>query len=166
MVLQQPEVRLPGNTFWIMAGEKSATLNCAWLAEQGITVPASHVYQAPMYGKCDGIELADPVLLETLQQLRPAHIVVTLGGGTQESLGLFLRKHLQFAPGIHCIGAAIAFLSGDQAPIPMWADRLYLGWLLRVIAAPNLYGPRYWAARKLFQLMLRYGASLPPILCR
>ncbi len=162
LLLQQPDVRPAGRTFWIMAGERSAARNLAWLRGQGIAVPESHVYNAPTYGPSDRAELEDAVLLERLQHERPRHIVVTLGGGTQERLGLFLRKRLGYTPGIHCTGAAIAFLSGDQAAIPVWADRLYLGWLLRVIDAPRSYGPRYWAARKLFELMVRYGASLPP----
>lgn len=161
-LLQRPEVREPGRTFWIMAGERSAELNLAWLASQGIAVPESHVYNAPMYAAHGG-PLADPGLLAKLEQLRPAHVVVTVGGGTQERLGLYLRKELAYVPGIHCIGAAIAFLSGDQAAIPVWADRFYLGWLLRVADDPKRYGPRYWGARKLMQLMLRYGANLPPV---
>ena len=160
-LLRRPEVRVPGSTFWIMAGERSAALNLAWLKEQGVAVPESHVYHAPMYGAGDAAGLEDPDLLDRLDRLRPAHIVVTIGGGTQEQLGLYLRDQLRYTPGIHCIGAAIAFLSGDQAAIPVWADRLYLGWLLRVVDEPKRYGPRYWGARKLLQLMLRYGADLP-----
>ena len=161
-LLEQPQVRAEGSTFWIMAGQQSAARNLAWLTGQGVAIPETHVYHAPMYGAVDGADLEDPVLLERLQQLRPQHIVVTIGGGTQERLGLYLRRRLPYTPGIHCIGAAIAFLSGDQTAIPVWADRMYLGWLLRVVASPARYGPRYWAARKLLQLMVRYGRNLPP----
>jgi UDP-N-acetyl-D-mannosaminuronic acid transferase (WecB/TagA/CpsF family) len=52
--------------------------------------------------------------------------------GVQERLGYALRKQLSYKPAILCLGAAIAFLSGGQANIPNWADRLMLGWL-RVI---------------------------------
>jgi N-acetylglucosaminyldiphosphoundecaprenol N-acetyl-beta-D-mannosaminyltransferase len=161
-LLHRPEVRAEGSTFWIMAGQKSAATNLAWLAEQGIAVPQSHLYNAPMYGQTNGAKLEDSVLLEGLEQLRPQHIVITIGGGTQERLGLYLRRRLSYVPGIHCIGAAIAFLSGDQAAIPVWADKMYLGWLLRVLESPGRYGPRYWGARKLLQLMVRYGRNLPP----
>ena len=161
-LLERPEVRAPGATVWIMAGERSAALNLAWLKQQGISVPDTHVYQAPIYAQGPGSALEDAELLEVLHRLRPANIIVTLGGGTQERLGLYLRKELQYVPGVHCIGAAIAFLSGDQAAIPEWADRLYLGWLLRIADEPRRYGPRYWAARTLLQLMMRYGAALPP----
>ena len=163
-LLERPELRAPGSTFWIMAGHRSAELNLAWLKKQGVTVPATHVYEAPLYPSGDGLDLNDPELLAKLHEVRPEHIVVTLGGGTQERLGLYLRQQLDYKPGIHCIGAAIAFLSGDQAAIPVWADRRYLGWLLRVMDEPSRYGPRYWGARKLLQLMLRFGSALPPLL--
>ena len=158
-LLRQPDVRVPGNTFWIMASETSAARNLAWLRKQGIEVPADCVYLAPMYGG----EIADEPLLKKLEQLRPGHIVVTVGGGTQERLGLYLKRHLSYRPAIHCIGAAIAFLSGDQVHIPMWADRLYLGWLFRSLSEPKRYVPRYWDARKLLALMLRYRDRLPHI---
>jgi N-acetylglucosaminyldiphosphoundecaprenol N-acetyl-beta-D-mannosaminyltransferase len=86
---------------------------------------------------------------------------VSIGGGTQERLGLYLRRELNCKPSIHCIGAAIAFLSGDQVLIPRWADRMYLGWLFRCLSDPRRYMPRYWDARKLFSLMVRYGSSSP-----
>ena len=162
-LLQRPEVRAPGSTVWIMAGRQSTALNLAWLARQGVEVPATHVYVAPDYGPPDGSELSDPALLSMVAHLRPAHVVVTVGGGTQERLGLFLRAELDYAPGIHCIGAAIAFLSGDQAAIPVWADHFYLGWLLRVLDDPKKFGPRYWSARGLLRLMLRYRHRLPPL---
>jgi hypothetical protein len=107
--------------------------------------------------------LSDPALLDLIDRLRPRHIVVTIGGGTQERLGLFLKRNLPYRPAIHCIGAAIAFLSGDQVRIPVWADKYYLGWLLRSISEPKRYIPRYWNARKLLPLMLRHRSQLPTL---
>ena len=115
---------------------------------------------APVYGK----SISDPTLLKLIDERRPRHIVVTLGGGTQERLGLYLRGMLGCKPSIHCVGAAIAFLSGDQVFIPRWADRFYLGWLFRCLSDPRRYMPRYWDARKLLSLMVRYGSSLPDTL--
>ena len=34
-------------------------------------------------------------------------------------------------------------------------------WLFRCLSNPFRYMPRYWDARKLYSLMLRYGSSLP-----
>lgn len=156
-LLLLPEVRLPGNTFWIMAGPASTKTNLAWLHEQGIEVPAGCIYEAPMYGA----QIDDRALIEKIDQQRPMHIVITVGGGIQERLGLYLKRRLDYLPAMHCIGAAIAFLSGDQVRIPMWADRFYLGWLFRCFSAPARYIPRYWSARKLLPLMVRYGSRLP-----
>ncbi|WP_239462039.1 WecB/TagA/CpsF family glycosyltransferase [Occallatibacter savannae] len=156
-LLQLEDVRRPGNTFWIMAGAESASKNLAWLRSQGIEVPAECVYNAPMYGKT----IEDCQLLDTLGALRPRHIVVTVGGGTQERLGLYLKRNLGYLPAIHCIGAAIAFLSGDQVRIPNWADRLYLGWLFRCISSPRKFVPRYLAAPRLIPLLWRYRTELP-----
>jgi UDP-N-acetyl-D-mannosaminuronic acid transferase (WecB/TagA/CpsF family) len=145
-----------------MASTVSARRNLAWLAREGIEVPEECVYLAPVYrGAVD-----DPELLERLTRLQPQHIIITVGGGTQERLGLYLKRQLPFLPAIHCIGAAIAFLSGDQVHIPVWADKYYLGWLLRSLSDPKRYVPRYWDARHLFQLILRYRDALPPLIDR
>jgi N-acetylglucosaminyldiphosphoundecaprenol N-acetyl-beta-D-mannosaminyltransferase len=156
-LLRQPDLREPGNTLWIMASPVSAKCNRDWLVEQGIEIPADNVYMAPMYGK----EIQDDALIELVERTRPVHVVVTIGGGTQERLGLFLKRNASYLPAIHCIGAAIAFLSGDQVHIPVWADTFYLGWLFRSISEPSRYLPRYWGARKLFGLMARYRDRLP-----
>jgi UDP-N-acetyl-D-mannosaminuronic acid transferase (WecB/TagA/CpsF family) len=59
------------------------------------------------------------------------------------------------------MGAAIAFLSGDQVHIPVVVDQLGLGWLWRSVSNPKRFVPRYWDARHLVPLMLRYKDRLP-----
>ncbi|HWT66828.1 MAG TPA: WecB/TagA/CpsF family glycosyltransferase [Terracidiphilus sp.] len=156
-LLDKEDARRPGNVLWVMAGEASARKNLEWLAADGITVPEECVYLAPMYG--DPIE--DAALVERLQRLRPQHVVITVGGGTQERLGAYLKHALNYRPSLHCIGAAIAFLSGDQVRIPMWADKLYLGWFLRCLSSPRRYVPRYLTAPQLLPLLWRYRRNLP-----
>ncbi len=156
-LLKHDDIRAAG-TFWIMASPSSAARNVEWLRSEGIGVAKEDMYLAPIYS--DPIE--DVALLGQLRARRPRHIVVTLGGGTQERLGLYLKRNLDFAPAIHCTGAATAFLSGDQVYIPNWADKLYLGWLFRCFSDLKRYVPRYWSARKLLPLMLRYREALPP----
>jgi UDP-N-acetyl-D-mannosaminuronic acid transferase (WecB/TagA/CpsF family) len=155
----QPDVRQSGNTLWIMASPSSAATNLKWLAENGIAVDPEYIYIAPIYAS----QIADSDLLALLDRLRPQHVIVTLGGGTQERLGLYLKQNLAYLPSIHCIGAAIAFLSGDQADIPVWGDKFYLGWLFRCLYSPKRFIPRYWGARKLVALLLRYRDRLPPL---
>src|ERR1700692_378968 len=151
-LLLEPDLRQPGNTLWIMASPISAKRNLGWLKGQGIIIPEDNIYMAPIYGSGS---ISDPALLERLNRVRPQHVIVTIGGGTQERLGLYLKRNLDYCPAIHCIGAAIAFLSGDQVHIPVWADKFYLGWLFRSLAEPKRYIPRYWDARKLLAIMLR-----------
>jgi UDP-N-acetyl-D-mannosaminuronic acid transferase (WecB/TagA/CpsF family) len=158
-LLEMPDVREPGDTFWIMASPTSARRNLDWLTEQGIEVPEQNSYIAPVYGSV----IEDEPLLDQINRVRPKHVIVTVGGGTQERLGLYLKRNLSYLPAIHCIGAAIAFLSGDQVAIPIWADKLYLGWFFRCLSDPKRYLPRYWAARRLFSLMLRHGSELPAL---
>ena len=159
-LLLEPDIRQSGNTLWIMASPASAKRNLDWLAGQGITIPEDHIYMAPLYGNAP---IDDPALIDCLDRLRPQHVIVTIGGGTQERLGLYLKRNLAYRPAIHCIGAAIAFLSGDQVHIPVWADKFYLGWLFRSLAEPKRYVPRYWDARKLLAIMLRNRSRLPEL---
>jgi len=156
-LLLHPNVRRAGNCLWVMASAESSRRNLAWLTGQGIEVPAECVYLAPLYGPLP----ADPALLERLEQLRPQHVVLTVGGGVQEQLGWYIKQRVTFAPSIHCVGAAIAFLSGVQAHIPVWADRLYLGWLLRSVSNPARFLPRYWSARKLAGMLVRFRDRSP-----
>ncbi len=143
-LLLEPDVRRPGNTLWIMANPGSARLNLDWLARQGITVPENCIFMAPYYGAV----IDDVPLLGRLNRFRPQHVIITIGGGNQERLGLYLKRNLSYLPAIHCIGAAIAFLSGDQVHIPVWADKFYLGWLFRSLSEPKRYMPRYWGCLK------------------
>jgi exopolysaccharide biosynthesis WecB/TagA/CpsF family protein len=156
-LLTREDARRSGNVLWVMPGSHSARMNVKWLRKQGVSVPRNNIYIAPMYGN----EIEDESLLECIERLRPQHIVVTVGGGTQERLGLYLKEQLSYLPAIHCIGAAIGFLSGDQVHIPVWADRFYLGWLFRSLSQPKLFIPRYWHARKLYSLIRRYRDRLP-----
>lgn len=156
-LLKHDCLRKPNNAFWIMSSEASRERNLIWLKTEGITVEPQDVYVAPMYGET----IDDPILLEAIRSRAPRHIVVTIGGGTQERLGLYLKRNLDSRPAIHCLGAAIAFLSGDQVRIPVWADTLYLGWLFRCLSEPKRYISRYWGARKLLPMLLRYRDQLP-----
>ncbi len=158
-LLRDSEFRQAGATLYVMASVESARKNVAWLGSQGVPVNSDQVYIAPMYGN----DVTDPELLQRISALRPRHVVVTVGGGIQERLGLYIKRSLDYAPAIHCIGAAIAFRSGDQVNIPPLADRLALGWLLRCLWRPKSYVPRYWGARKLALMLYRYRAELPPM---
>jgi N-acetylglucosaminyldiphosphoundecaprenol N-acetyl-beta-D-mannosaminyltransferase len=157
VLLEQPEFHQSGSSFWIMPTAQAAQRNLAWLRNQGIAVTEDDIYLAPFYGKT----IDDPELLHRLNQRRPQHIILGLGGGTQEPLGFYLKQKLQYQPSIHGIGAAIGFLSGEQVRIPAWADDMGLGWLWRSLSSPSRYGARYWDARRLVPLLIRYKDKLP-----
>ena len=158
LLLAQPPLREPHATLWVMPNAASMTLNLAWLQDQGLPVTEDDCYLAPAY---DRAKITDPALLGILRQRRPRHVIMAIGGGVQEKLGADLLRQLDYRPAIHCTGAAIGFLSGDQVTIPMWADRLRLGWLFRCLDKPATFVPRYWASRKLLGLMIEYHGRLP-----
>ncbi len=90
-------------------------------------------------------------------------MVIAIKGGPQEKLGVYLRDHLSVRPAIHCIGAAIGFLTGDQVAIPDWADRLYLGWLLRLFSQPRIFIPRLARAAAVPWMIARWRSEMPPL---
>lgn len=155
-LLARPELRVPGKTFWVMPGAEDAAANQRWLAGQGIVVSDEAMYLAPHYA--GGGILADPALLAAIERQRPQFVVLCLGGGVQERLGHYLRRHLTYTPALICTGAAIAFLSGRQTNIPNWADRLFLGWLFRLLSDPKRFWPRYQHALRLPPLLFKYGS--------
>lgn len=146
------------SALWIMPSVSARDQNLAWLRSQGFTFSEGDCYLAPQYPNGT---IEDAALLEMVTKRKPSHIVVCLGGGTQERVGLMLKRECDFRPSIHCIGAAIGFLSGDQARIPMWADKAYLGWLFRCCSEPKKFIPRYVKAFQLVPLMMRYGENSP-----
>jgi hypothetical protein len=159
-LLAGPQMRQPGSSFWIMPSREEQARNLMWLNAHGIPVTEDCSYVAPMYGQ--GV-IEDEELLEKVRESRAAWVIVAIGGGVQERLGLFLRRNLDPVPAIVCIGAAIGFLTGGQASIPPWADRLYLGWLIRCLTKPGAFIPRYWRSRHLPWLVWKYRNAMPPL---
>lgn len=152
-LLERPEFRKPGATFWVMPSAEDAAANRRWLNTRGLAVGEDDCYVAPKY-KPTG-RLFDFALTVRIETKRPRFVVICLGGGVQERLGYALRNGLSHHPSVICTGAAIAFLSGRQTNIPPWADRMFLGWLLRCLSAPRRYVPRYMKAMQLFRLVRR-----------
>ena len=143
---------------WVVPSEAAHEKTIAWLRSVNLTSNAAF-YVAPRYAH----EVRDDALLQEIDQRSLTHVVVGIGGGVQEKLGLFLKGNLRARPAIHCIGAALAFLTGDQPSIPMWADRFYLGWFLRLLRQPRVFGPRYLSALRLPALIFEYREKLPPL---
>lgn len=108
-------------------------------------------YTAPIYPK-DTVK--DPKLLKLIRQYKPYYILVNIGGGVQEKLALFLLQSINFKLRILCLGAAIGFFTGRQAPINHFWDKMYLGWLIRVFFNPITFIPRIFKSIYLFILVL------------
>ena len=137
-LLRTKRLRAPGSTFWVMPTREARARAIAWLQRMGCSVTDQDFYIAPQYAPG---EVTDAVLVSLINDRRPAHLILALGGGVQEKLGAHLKARAAYRPAIHCTGAAIAFLTGDQVQIPDWADRCFLGWFLRCVNDPFLYIP-------------------------
>ena len=116
-----------------------------------IGVKNIYSYVAPNYNTSN---LVDKKLIKKINKVKPDYILTNIGGGTQEILGLYLKKNLKNKTTIICTGGAISFFTGDQAPINKFIDKIYLGWLLRLIFNPLLFYPRYLYALRLFPMVL------------
>lgn len=160
-LLQNPALRKPNATFWVMPTEEAQTRNIAWLKSKHIPVEEQNCFIAPLYPRIGPV--IDSDLLAAIIKLKPLFVFICTGSGTQEKLGFWLKQNLSYRPTICCIGAAIGFLSGDQIRIPSWADRFCLGWLLRCLSEPTKFIPRYVKAMRLVWLILRYRDKAPPM---
>ena len=156
-ILARPELRQRMATFWILPNEEARKKTEAWLAAHEFAAARDDLFVAPIYGPL----VEDRVLLALIESRRPRHIIVALSGGVQEKLGFFLRENAGYRPAIHCIGGALGFITGYQTAIPDWADRLYLGWMLRLLSNPRRFLPRAMNALALPGMIFKYGESLP-----
>ncbi|HEY4989982.1 MAG TPA: WecB/TagA/CpsF family glycosyltransferase [Opitutaceae bacterium] len=145
-----------GETFWVMPSQADSAANLAWLRSQGFEVSPEDTYIAPLYPRKG--PLSDEALVDLVAARRPKLVVIALSGGVQERLGWALRRQPGHAPAILCIGGAIAFLSGRQTNIPVWADRLALGWLLRFLSAPRSFAAKLKGTERLAPLIWKYGS--------
>jgi len=142
---------------WILPTERARQKLLDYSRREAFSVKIEDCYVAPRYG----LEIEDRDLLALVEERRPAHIMIAIGSGPQEKLGHYLRENLSYRPAIHCTGAALGFITGDQIAIPDWADRFFLGWLFRMIAQPQIFIPRLMRGFELPWLIWKYGEKMP-----
>ena len=118
---------------FIDPSRKSNILNIKFLKSKKII--NFKTYIAPNYNK----KFFDLKLLNLINNYKPKYIVINIGGGSQEPLAIYINKNIKHNASIMCTGAALAFMTGEQAPINKFVDKLYLGWLTRIIWNPRLY---------------------------
>ena len=109
-------------------------------------------YNAPIYNLS---LLEDKKLLELINKTKPDHILINLGGNTQEILGLYIKSNIKYKPSIFCTGAAISYFTKEQAPINDFVDNINLGWLIRILYKPNIFLPRYISSFRLFLIVIK-----------
>jgi len=159
ILLDKKELRKRGRLFLVLPSEIARVKALRFLRREGYEIAAADTYIAPIYRW----DVADDQLVSILKVNQPAHVIIGIGGGVQEKLGLYLRENVAYRPAIHCVGAALGFLTGDQKPIPDWADRLCLGWLLRLVRQPKVFAKRFLRAFELPWLIWKYGENSPPL---
>lgn len=142
---------------WILPNERARQKLLDYSHREAFPVKIDDCYVAPRYRS----EVEDRDLLALVEERRPAHIVIAIGSGPQEKLGHYLCENLSYRPAIHCTGAALGFITGDQIAIPDWADRFFLGWLFRMIAQPRIFIPRLARGFELPWLIWKYGEKMP-----
>ena len=108
-------------------------------------------YIAPKYNPKN---IKDSKLVNFINKIKPDFVLNNIGGGTQEILGLYLKERIKYKTTILCTGAAISFFTRDQAPINNLIDKLFLGWLVRILFNPSIFLKRYFYALKLFPMVL------------
>lgn len=143
--------------FWVFGSVDAKVRAIRWSREQAV----------PIDGDCHVAAGAqDHLLLLEIERRRPPHIILALTGGSQEKLGLYLRDYLLYRPQIHCVGAALGFLTGEQRAIPQWAEERQFGWLFRLASQPRMILLRVGIACALAWMVFRYRSELPPLRTR
>ncbi len=107
-------------------------------------------YIAPKYSLSN---FRDKNILQKISKTKPQIIIINIGGGIQEPLAYYLKQNTKYKKlTIICTGAAIGFFTKNQAPINLFFDKFYLGWLIRTWWRPKYFFPRIIDSIKLIKL--------------
>jgi UDP-N-acetyl-D-mannosaminuronic acid transferase (WecB/TagA/CpsF family) len=148
-----------GEIFWVLPSERARQKLFQWSHAEAFPIASKNCYVAPWYE----MEIEDRNLLSLVEENCPSHVIIAIGSGAQEKLAYYLRENLSYRPAIHCTGAALGFVTGEQVAIPGWADRLFLGWLFRLFAQPGVFILRLSQAFEVPWLIWKYGEKLPEL---
>ena len=117
-------------------------------------------YVCPMYQ--DKV-IEDKRLIKIINEYKPEFIISNIAGGKQETLALYIIQNATPNSSVICSGAALAFLTGRQAPITNFIDKYYIGWLIRLIYNPKLYLGRILFSFKLFFIVFKKKVKIKNI---
>jgi N-acetylglucosaminyldiphosphoundecaprenol N-acetyl-beta-D-mannosaminyltransferase len=158
-LFEQGGIQQSRSVFWIFASDGAKEKAARWLSDRGHQLEERHCFIA----SAPPSSSQDYAILVRLEEDKPKHVVIAMAGGGQEKLALYLRDYLLYSPSIHCIGAALDLLSGEERAIPEWAERSHLGWLIRLFAQPRMFFPRIGIALALARMVFKYRSELPPL---
>lgn len=127
--------------------KKDSLINKKFLRINKFTKLKSYI--APNYNP---ILVKDFKLLQYINLYKPKYILLNIGGGIQEKLAFFINQNSKTNQIIFCLGAAIGFYTGQQAPINFFFDKIYSGWLIRVLYNPKVFIPRVFKSIYLIKL--------------
>jgi UDP-N-acetyl-D-mannosaminuronic acid transferase (WecB/TagA/CpsF family) len=109
-------------------------------------------YLAPYY---KNIKIYDHKLFNYINKCKPHYILINIGGLKQEPLASWIIGKAKFKCIIFCTGGAIDFITGLQAPINTFIDKIYLGWLLRIIFSPSVFFIRLFKSLFLIKYFIK-----------
>lgn len=158
-LVQDGGIQAGQSTFWVFASEGAKEKATGWLGKRGVRLEDKDRFIAS--GSPSSSQ--DYAILVRIEEDKPKHVVIAMAGGGQEKLALYLRDYLLYRPSIHCVGAALDFLSGEEKAIPGWAERSHLGWLVRLFAQPRMFFPRIGIALALARMIFKYRSEFPPL---
>jgi N-acetylglucosaminyldiphosphoundecaprenol N-acetyl-beta-D-mannosaminyltransferase len=159
--LLDSDVRKKEKLFLIVASDAAKRKAIDWLREHGFPIDPDDCHVAE-----PAAQKQEHALLFEIEKRRPKHVIIALAGTGQEKLGMYLRDFLLYRPSIHCVGAALGFLTGAEQPIPDWAERRHLGWLSRLVSQPRMFLPRIGIAFILAGMVFKYRSELPRLKTR
>jgi N-acetylglucosaminyldiphosphoundecaprenol N-acetyl-beta-D-mannosaminyltransferase len=157
-LLGHDRFRAGANAFWLVSSETARENAIRWLRENGLQADPQNFYVHAAAAEAERYEL-----LTRIESRRPLDVIIAMGSGKQEKLGIYLREYLVDRPNIHCIGAALGFLTGEEDPIPDWAERHGLGWFWRLLSQPRMLLPRLGIACALAGMVFKYRSEMPPL---
>ena len=160
-LLADSEVRQKEKLFVIVSSDAAKCKAIDYLRERGFPIDPDDCHAA---GAAPHEQ--EHALLFEIEKRRPQHVIIALGGTGQEKLGVYLRDFLLYRPSIHCVGAALGFLTGTEHPIPDWAERRHLGWLSRLVSQPRMFLPRIGIAVALAGMIFKYRSEMPRLKSR
>ena len=108
----------------------------------------SFSYVAPFYK----YNFRDLKLFNLIKLKKPDYILINIAGEKQEILAMEINEYFRSKIPIICTGAAIGFLTGNQAPINDTLDKFYLGWLTRLFHNPKVHLKRVFLSVSLIKL--------------